>query len=67
MEKKNNKVERMLNKIHPKFSQELEKYVNVLKGKVYLALPSGFLGSIQYAISYINGIAAAVAQQINEI
>ena len=60
-------VERMLNKIHPKFSQELEKYVNVLKGKVYLALPSGFLGSIQYAISYINGIAAAVAQQINEI
>ena len=60
-------VERMLNKIHPKFSQELEKYVNVLKGKVYLALPSGFLGSIQYAISYINGIVTAVAQQINEI
>jgi hypothetical protein len=60
-------VERMLNKIHPKFSQELEKYVNVLKGKVYLALPSGILGSIQYAISYINGIVTAVAQQINEI
>jgi phage-related protein len=60
-------VERMLNKIHPKFSQELEKYVNVLKGKVYLALPAGFLGSIQYAINYINGITVAIAQQINQI
>jgi hypothetical protein len=60
-------VERMLNNINPKFSEELEKYVNVLKGKVYLALPAGSLGSIQYAISYINGIATAVSQQINEI
>lgn len=60
-------VERMLNKIHPKFSEELEKYLNVLKGKVYLALPANVLGSIQYAINYINGIVTAFAQMINEV
>jgi hypothetical protein len=60
-------AERMLNKIHPKFTEELEKYVNVLKGKVYLALPANILGSIQYAINYINGIVTAFAQMINEV
>jgi hypothetical protein len=60
-------IERMLNKIHPKFTEEAEKYINILKGKVYLALPANVLGSIQYAINYINGIVKAIAQQINEI
>ena len=60
-------LEKALNKIHPKFSKELEKYINVLKGKVYLALPANVLGSIQYAINYINGIITHVSQMINEI
>ena len=49
-------IEQALNKIHPKFTEELEKYCNVLKGKLYLALPANILGSIQYAINYINGV-----------
>jgi hypothetical protein len=60
-------LERALNKIHPKFSKELEKYINVLKGKVYLALPANVLGSIQYAINYINGIITSISQMIGEI
>jgi hypothetical protein len=60
-------LEQALNKIHPKFTEELEKYINVLKGKAYLALPAGVLGSIQYAINYITGVVAYIAQMINEI
>lgn len=60
-------IEQALNKIHPKFTEELEKYCNVLKGKLYLALPANILGSIQYAINYINGVITAYAQIINEI
>lgn len=60
-------LEQALNKIHPKFTEELEKYCNVLKGKLYLALPANILGSIQYAINYINGVITAYAQMINEV
>lgn len=60
-------IEQALNKIHPKFTEELEKYCNVLKGKLYLALPANILGSIQYAINYINGVVTAFAQMINEV
>lgn len=60
-------LEQALNKIHPRFTEELEKYINVLKGKAYLALPAGILGSIQYAINYITGVVAYIAQMINEI
>jgi hypothetical protein len=60
-------LEQALNKIHPRFTEELEKYINVLKGKAYLALPAGVLGSIQYAINYITGVVAYIAQMINEI
>lgn len=60
-------LEQTLNKIHPKFTEELEKYCNVLRGKLYLALPPNILGSIQYAINYINGVITAYAQMINEV
>lgn len=60
-------LEQALNKIHPRFTEELEKYINVLKGRAYLALPAGILGSIQYAINYIVGVVQYIAQMINEI
>lgn len=60
-------LEQGLNKIHPRFTEELEKYINVLKGRAYLALPAGILGSIQYAINYIVGVVQYIAQMINEI
>jgi hypothetical protein len=60
-------LEQALNKIHPRFTEELEKYINVLKGKAYLALPAGILGSIQYAINYITGVVTYIAQMINEV
>ena len=60
-------LEKALNSIHPKLSSELEKYINVLKGKTYLALPANVLGSIQYAINYINGVASYIAGIIYDI
>ena len=60
-------LEKALNSIHPKFCSELEKYVNVLRGKTYLALPSNILGSIQYAINYISGIFQTIAGAIMDI
>jgi hypothetical protein len=60
-------LEKALNSIHPKFCSELEKYINVLKGKTYLALPSNILGSIQYAINYISGIFSTIAGAIMDI
>jgi hypothetical protein len=60
-------IEQALNKIHPKFCEELEKYCNVLKGKLYLALPANILGSIQYVMNQINGIITAFAQMIQDV
>lgn len=60
-------LEKALNKIHPKLSSEIEKYVNVLRGKTYLALPANILGSIQYAINMINGVVSSIAGMIYDI
>lgn len=60
-------LEKALNKIHPKFTEELEKYCNVLKGKLYVALPGNILGSIQSLVNYISGVVTAFAQMIGEV
>lgn len=60
-------LEKALNSIHPNLSSEIEKYINVLKGKTYLALPANILGSIQYAINMINGVVSSIASMIYDV
>ena len=52
-------VEYALNKIHPKFTEELENYCMLIKTRAYLALPAMAFGSVQQAVSFVNGVVSA--------
>jgi len=57
-------AEYALNKIHPKFTEELEKYCMLIKTRAYLAIPASAFGAIQQVVSYMNGIVGAFQKAI---
>lgn len=57
-------VEYLLNKIHPKFTETLEKYCVAIKSKTYLSLPSMAFGSLKRVVSYLNGVVGAIQKTV---
>jgi hypothetical protein len=60
-------VEQALNKIHPKFTEELENYLNLIRSRAYLALPALAFGALQQVVSFINRVVTAFQILINEV
>jgi hypothetical protein len=52
-------VENVLNKIHPKFTETIEKYCILIKNRAYLALPAMAFGSLGRVVSALNGVLKA--------
>lgn len=57
-------VEYALNKIHPKFTESLEKYCNMIKTHAYLSLPAMSFGSLQRVVAGLNGVVGAFQKVI---
>ena len=60
-------VEYALNKINPKFTEELEKYCVMIKTHAYLALPSMAFGSLQRVVGQLNGVVATFQKMIYSV
>ena len=52
-------VEQALNKIHPKFTETVEKYCVLIKSRAYLSMPPMGVGSLQKVVGAMKGIMKA--------
>ena len=52
-------IEQALNKIHPKFTETVEKYCVLIKARAYLSMPPMGVGSLQKVVGAIKGIMKA--------
>jgi hypothetical protein len=52
-------VEQALNKIHPKFTETVEKYCVLIKSRAYLSMPPMGAGSLQRVVGAIRGVMKA--------
>jgi hypothetical protein len=59
--------EQLLNKIHPDFTDNLEKFCGLVKSRAYLALPAMAFGSLQRVVASINGVVGAFQKIIGAI
>lgn len=59
--------EQLLNKIHPDFTDNLEKFCGLIKSRAYLALPAMAFGSLQRVVASINGVVGAFQKLIGAI
>jgi hypothetical protein len=59
--------EQLLNKIHPDFTDNLEKFCGLIKSRAYLALPAMAFGSLQRVVASINGVVGAFQKIIGAI
>jgi len=49
-----------LNRIHPFFSDEIDRYCTAIKAGAYLALPAMAFGSLQRVVSALSGLASSI-------
>lgn len=59
--------ETLLNKIHPEFTNNIERFSNMIRSRSYLALPAMAYGSLQRIIAKLNGVIKAFQRVINAI
>lgn len=59
--------EQLLNKIHPDFTDNLEKFCGLVKSRAYLALPAMAFGSLQRVVASISGVVGAFQKLIGAI
>jgi hypothetical protein len=52
-------VEQALNKIHPKFTETVEKYCILIKSRAYLSMPPMGAGSLQRVVGALRGVMKA--------
>jgi hypothetical protein len=59
--------ETLLNNIHPDFTDNIERFSNMIRSRSYLALPAMAYGSLQRIIAKLNGVIKAFQRVINAI
>jgi hypothetical protein len=59
--------ETLLNKIHPEFTNNIERFCNMIRSRSYLALPAMAFGSLQRIVSRLNGILKAFQRAIRAV
>lgn len=59
--------ETMLNKIHPEFTNNIERFCNMIRARSYLALPAMAFGSLQRMVARLNGVMAAFQRAMRDI
>lgn len=59
--------EQLLNRIHPDFTKNLEKFCGLIRSRAYLALPAMAFGSLQRVVSSIGGVVKAFQVIVNQI
>ena len=59
--------ENLLNKINPEFTNNIERFCNMIRSRSYLALPAMAYGSLQRIIAKLNGVMKAFQRAINAI
>lgn len=59
--------EQLLNKIHPDFTDNLEKFCKLISTRAYLALPAMAFGSLQRVVAGISGVVGAFQKIISSI
>jgi hypothetical protein len=57
-------TEYLMNSVHPKFYESVEKYCNMIRSRAYLALPAALFGSVQSVVAKIQGLAASIQKLI---
>lgn len=59
--------EQALNRIHPDFTKNLEKFCGLIRSRAYLALPAMAFGSLQRVVGSLTGVVGALGLIINQI
>lgn len=59
--------EQLINKIHPDFTDNLEKFCKLISARAYLALPAMAFGSLQRVVAGIRGVVGAFQKIIGNI
>ena len=59
--------ENILNNINPEFTNNIERFCNMIRSRSYLALPAMAYGSLQRIIAKLNGVIKAFQRAINAI
>jgi hypothetical protein len=58
---------RLLNKIHPEFTNNIERFCNSIRTRSYLALPAMAFGSLRRVVSALNGVLKAFQRVIGAV
>jgi hypothetical protein len=59
--------ENILNNINPEFTNNIERFCNMIRSRSYLALPAMAYGSLQRMIAKLNGVIKAFQRAINAV
>jgi len=59
--------EDLLNKLSPKFTENIERFCNMIRSRSYLALPAMAFGSLQRVVARLNGVIKAFQRAIYAI
>jgi hypothetical protein len=59
--------EDLLNKLSPKFTENIERFCNMIRSRSYLALPAMAFGSLQRVVARLNGVIKSFQRAIYAI
>jgi hypothetical protein len=57
----------LLNKIHPEFTNNIERFCNSIRTRSYLALPAMAFGSLRRVVSALNGVLRGFQRMIGAV
>lgn len=57
----------LLNKIHPEFTNNIERFCNSIRTRSYLALPAMAFGSLRRVVSALNGVLKGFQKMISSV